>query len=120
MTEQLAFLKSTAQYLAPQFHHAPASNPPNVHRQEDRIIHVLDYEEQIKKLYDKLAEVSAAINSVSNPTAQAILVKRYLGRGSWDEIVNEVHISRSRMFELHNAALAEIENSGLNRTVLDE
>lgn len=120
MAEQLAFLKSATQYLSPQYSDMPKTSTKNIHKNEDAIVRVLEYEEKMRKYHAKLNEINEAIDSVSNPTAQAILAKRYLGRNIWDEIAQLLYISRSRVFELHNAALIEIENTILNRTVSDE
>ena len=120
MVEQLAFLKSTAMYTTTQFSDMPRPCTQNIRKNEDAIIRVLNYEERIQKQYAKLDEINATINGLSDSTAQAILSKRYLGHNTWDEIASALYISRSRVFELHNAALAEIEKTGLNRTVLDE
>ena len=119
MAEQLEFLKSTAQYIVPQYSDMPKPATPNIHKNEDAIIRVITYKERMEKQFAKLDEINETINSVSNPTSQAILVKRYIGRNTWDEITSAVYVSRSHAFELHNAALAEIEKLIQKRTVSD-
>jgi DNA-directed RNA polymerase specialized sigma subunit len=111
MAEQLIFLKSTAMYNSPQYIYARAKNTNscNIHKNQERIAEVLDFEDEIKKKYDKLDEINQIINSLSNPLAHKILVKRYLGSNTWKEIAKAVYTSRSRIFEIHNEALAEIE-----------
>jgi DNA-directed RNA polymerase specialized sigma subunit len=120
MAEQLEFLKAAAVYVSPQFSDRPKTASRNIHETEDAVIRILEFQERMDKQYVKLNEINEMINSVSRPAAQAILVKRYLGGNTWNEISKSLHISRSRIFELHSAALAEIEKSVLNRTVSDE
>ena len=109
MAEQLKFLKSTALYNSPQYSHAPGTGQRNIHKHQDTIAEAIDFEAEIKKQYAQLDEINQTINSLSNPTAQSILVKRYLGRNTWKEIAAAVYVSRSSIFAIHNAALAEIE-----------
>lgn len=120
MADQLAFLKSTALYVTSQYSDMPKSGIRNIHKNEDAIVRILDYEEQMRKQYALLDEINETINSVSNATSQAILVKRYLGHNTWDEIVKTIYISRSHVFELHKAALIEIDKLILKRTVSHE
>ena len=120
MAEQLEFLKSAAVYVSPQLSDMPKPASTNIHKTEDAIIRVVEFENRMMKQYVLLDEINETISNVSNPTAQAILVKRYIGCGSWDEIACALYVSRSRVFDLHKAALDEIEKIILNRTVLDE
>jgi DNA-directed RNA polymerase specialized sigma subunit len=119
MVEQLKFLKSAAEHISPRLSDTPTQSR-NIHRAEDAYVRVMEFEERMHEQYVKLNEISEAINSVSDPTAQAILVRRYLGRNTWDEIVCAVHVSRSHVIRLHIAALAEIEKTGRFGTVWDE
>jgi len=120
MSEQLEFLRQVAKYVSPQLSDMPRAATRNVHKGEDAMVRVMEFEARMMEQYAVLDEINEAINSVSNPMAQAILAKRYLGRGTWDEIASALYISRSHLFSLHNDALAEIEKTRLNWTVLDE
>jgi DNA-directed RNA polymerase specialized sigma subunit len=120
MAEQLEYLKAAAAYVVTQFSDMPKPATRNIHKSEDAIVRVIDFEDAMRRLFATLEEITAVINSVSDTTAQAILTKRYLAANTWEQISRELYVSRSRVFELHTAALAEIEKSGLNRTVSDE
>ena len=108
MAEQLEFMKSTAMYFSPQYSDMPKPSQ-NIRKTEDAIIRVLDCEERIRKQHAKLDEINETINSVSNPTAQAILVKRYLGGKTWVEIAQEMYISERHTRRVHNDGLAEVD-----------
>jgi hypothetical protein len=120
MSEQLEYLKAAAEYISPQWSDMPRPATRNVHKSEDAILRVMDFEDRMHDLFGLLEEITSVINSVSDTTAQAILTKRYLAANTWEQISRELYISRSHVFELHNAALAEIEKSRLNQTVSDE
>ena len=118
MAEQLAFLEAAAEYVSPSFD-GTKSATRNVRKNEDAVVRLRVFKERMDALYVKLDEVNEVIYSVSDSTMQSILVKRYLGNKTWGEIIGEVFIGRSRLFELHNAALAEIEALISERTKSD-
>jgi DNA-directed RNA polymerase specialized sigma subunit len=120
MAEQLEYLKSASECIPAQMSDMPRPATRNIHKNEDAIVRVMDFEIRMRDLFSQLEEITAAINGVSDTSAQAVLTKRYLIGNTWETISRELYVSRSRVFELHNAALAEIEKSRLNRTVLDE
>ena len=111
MAEQLAVLKSAAEYISPRLSEAPASSR-NPHKNEDAMIRVVEMEERIAAAREKLIEVSEVINKVADPTQQAILVKRYLRNKTWAEISDEVHYSLARVYEIHRDALRSVEAVG--------
>ena len=109
MKEQLAFLKSAATNISSHPTSSPVSGTKNIHKTEDAIIRFIDYEDQIKKQYAKLDEITSTINSVKDLTAQVILIRRYLSRERWNKIACTLYMSSAQVFRLHNEALAEIE-----------
>ena len=109
MSEQLEFLKSAAECTSPQFSDTPRPATRNIHSNEDKIIKLMDFEKKLQEQFDKLKEISDTINTVSDPTHQAILVKRYLSNKSWEDIASELYISVRHVQRLHGYALLEIE-----------
>ena len=120
MADQHAFLKSAEKPFIAQYGRTPISGTRNIRRSEDASFLVYSHEERIQKLRDLLDEIMHTINSVSNPSAHVILVKRYLGQNTWTQIADEVHFSRSHVFKLHNDALAEITIMLKNRAESDK
>jgi len=114
MKEQLDFLKSTTTNIASQPAGNPVSGTKNIHKTEDAIIRYIDYEERMKKQRAILDEINTAINNVSHPTAQVILVKRFLKNMSWDKISDELYISNSQVYRLYKEALDEIKKMKVN------
>ena len=114
MAEQLEFLKSAAVYVSPRYSNMPKTATPNIRKNEDAIIRVIEFTEKMQEQYEKLSEINRAIDSVSNSTAQSILVKRYIQNNSWIEIARGLYISESRVYQLHREALAEIEKTVVN------
>jgi len=109
MAEQLAFLKSTALCIVPQYSDTPKPATQNIRKNEDAVIRVMDYEERIRKQYAKLDEITSVINAVSDPSMQVVLTKRYFGHEKWREIATDLYISTAHVYRLHNTALDEVE-----------
>jgi DNA-directed RNA polymerase specialized sigma24 family protein len=108
MSEQLAFLRSTAEHIAPQLSDMPKP-PINIHKGEDAIIRVLAFEERLKIQFTKLDEITATINEVTEPTLQVVLTKRYIGGKTWAEIARETYICERHIRRLHKQALDEVD-----------
>ena len=111
MTGILAFLKSSAGYTTPAFTDMPQSKVRNIHKSEDAIIRAMEYEDRIQTERDKLAGIMDTISRINDPTAQAIVVKRYIDRKAWDEIAGETYISMRQVHRLHRGVLDEITES---------
>jgi hypothetical protein len=78
MREQLEFLRSAAEYSPPNYSDMPKSKTPNVRKNEESIIRLIEKTEQIETAEKMLSEIIATIDSISDPIKQAIIVKRYL------------------------------------------
>ena len=110
MSEQLVFLKETAGYISPCISVIPKKSC-NIHKFEDACIRVMEKEDQIKMLYNKLDEINKIICSVSDPVRQTILIKRYLSNKTWTEISRETGISLRHVQRLHDTTLEELSNN---------
>ena len=108
MKEQAEFLRSVAQYSGVQYSDMPKA-PRNIKSNEDAYIRLLEKEERIKELERKLTEIESNVSKVNDAVLQSILSKRYLSGKQWSDIASELHISTSRIYELHRVALVEME-----------
>jgi DNA-directed RNA polymerase specialized sigma subunit len=86
----------------------PASR--NVHKVEDIIVKVVDLETEIHRNLDRLAEIHNIINTMADPFHQAVLVKRYVDGEAWKCIAVDLRVSLRRVYQLHDAALADVES----------
>jgi len=109
MTEILEFMKSSAEHITPSLTDMPKAATRNIHRIEDAIVRFMDYEECIQTERDKLTEVTRTITGIGDPTAQAVIVKRYIERKTWLEIAADIYASERHARRVHESALAEIE-----------
>jgi len=109
MAEQLICLKAAAEYIMPSFSDMPKSATRNIHKNENAIIRVVEWKQKMETEYERLADINATINAVPDPQLQSLLVKRYVGGASWDTIARELYVGSSRVYQLHKAALAEVE-----------
>ena len=114
MAEQLAFLRTAAEYITPQYSTTLQSATRNIHKNEDAIVRVLDFEARMKAQYDKLDVINMTIAAVSSPLLQSLLVKRYIADESWEEIAEALSYSMSQVKRFHLSALNEVDKM-LNR-----
>ena len=108
MTEIAAFMRSAAECPLTNLNDMPKP-PRNIHKNEDIIINILEYEERIKSEQKKLDGVMQTIAEINDPTSQAVIVKRYMERKTWTEIAAEIYASERHTRRVHEAVLAEIE-----------
>jgi DNA-directed RNA polymerase specialized sigma subunit len=108
MAEILAFMKSSAEYPAHAFSDMPRPPQRNIYRNEDAIVRAMEYERRIEAERDKLSSAMNTITAIEDATAQAIVVKRYIDRKTWESIAVETYVSLRQVHRLHGQVLAEI------------
>ena len=109
MAEQLEYLKAATEHTGTRYSDMPKPANRNIRKNEDAMIKVVDLERRINDQFNRLADISATIESVSDPILQTLLVKRYLKCEPWQEISCEMHFSPCHIYRLHNTALDEVE-----------
>lgn len=65
------------------------------------------YEEKRDRLVETLRRIENAIDALE-PTERVILRGRYIEGRSWTAVCQEVHYSRSRAFQIHDAAMRKL------------
>jgi DNA-directed RNA polymerase specialized sigma subunit len=65
------------------------------------------YREKRDRLVETLRRIETAIDAL-DPTERTIIRGRYVEGRSWTAICQEVHYSRSRAFEIHDAAVRKL------------
>ena len=111
MTEVLAFLRSAATYTTSQYSDTPGSATRNVHKNEDAIVRLMDFEERVRREQRKLNEVLILIANIADPTEQAVIVKRYVERKTWGDIASEIYVSEKTARNIHATALIGVEKT---------
>jgi DNA-directed RNA polymerase specialized sigma24 family protein len=109
MSEQHEYLRSAALCITARISDMPGSATRNNRNHEDAIIRVLELEERMSGEFQRLADINAVINSMSDPQQLLLLVKRYVSGKTWNEIARDLFVSLRAVHRLHGAALAEIE-----------
>ena len=109
MAEQLQSLRSAATSIPTTISDMPGAATPNVHQMEDVVVRIVGLENDIRVVFNQLADINETINSISDPLQQATVVKRYISNKSWDDIAYELGISTSKVYRLHRAALVEVD-----------
>ena len=87
---------------------------------EEAIARVMDFENhinsEIKSLTELRSKIEKDIASVSDPTFQEVLTRRYLMYQKWEQIAEEMNYGVRHVFKLHLKALNEISDSALPDT----
>jgi len=109
MTTQLECLRSAAECITTTHSDMPRSDTRNIHKNEDAILRVLEWEEKMQSEVNRLADINATIAAVSSPTLQSLLVKRYVCRETWEKIAGDLRYCLTQIKRMHYAALAEVE-----------
>lgn len=114
MAEQLECLRSAAQCVTTSYNDIPCSAPRDIHKHEDAVLRVLEWEEKMQAEVDRLSDINATIAAVSTPAHHFLLVKRYVRSETWETIARGLGYSLSQTKRFHLDALADLEER-LNR-----
>jgi lipoate synthase len=109
LREIMTSLRSAVEYAAPALSETPKSATLDVHKNENMLVCIMEYRERIRAEYKKLDEVMATITGIGDPVTQALIVKRYVHRKTWEEISREVNFSMTQVYRHHAAALEVVE-----------
>ena len=75
-----------------------------------KIIHLNDYiNDQVDKLIDLKYQLIQAIEQLDNSRERTIIWMKYISSKGWDEIAEELKISKTTLFILHDEAIKKIE-----------
>jgi hypothetical protein len=75
-----------------------------------KIINLNDYiNDQVDKLIDLKYQLIQAIEQLDNSKERTIIWMKYISSKGWDEIAEELKISKTTLFILHDEAIKKIE-----------
>lgn len=75
-----------------------------------KIINLNDYiNEKVDKLIDLKYQLIQAIEQLDNSKERTIIWMKYISSKSWDDIAEELKISKTTLFILHDEAVKKIE-----------
>ena len=113
--EQVMSLRNLAAKATSTLSDAMPSGTRNVHRMEDIIIKIIDFENEVNADIDSLValkhEIVNVIKSVPNLEYQTLLELRYLCFKSWEQIAVMLGYDLRYTHKLHNRALEECKNA---------
>ena len=105
-------LRRFAQQLTAPLQEVKIKSSPDPARFQALLAEAADEEQELKKLEDErvqaVTEAVLAFSALPDERMIRIMELRYLEERSWEEIVEEMWISESRMFKLHKAAVAAL------------
>ena len=103
--------------VSPKLSHTPKNATRDVHQMEGLIAAKLDIEADIERFSERLAEVHKTIAAFPAAELGAVITYRYISRLPWEDIAIKLHISESRVYQLHREALRMVENIITEREV---
>ena len=113
--EQVMSLRNLAAKATSTLSDVAPSGTRNVHRMEDIIIKIIDFENEINADIDRLVdlkrEIVSTIKSVPNLECQMLLELRYLCFKPWEQIAVEMGYGIDNIFRLHQKALKEVDKT---------
>lgn len=121
--EQVAALRNLAAKASSTLSDVAPSGTRNVHRIEDIIIKIIDFENEINADIDNLVdlkrEIMRVIKALPNPEYQTLLELRYLCFKPWEQITVEMGYGIDNVYKLHRMALKmlETQESGHEKTL---
>ncbi|WP_298648939.1 DUF1492 domain-containing protein [uncultured Granulicatella sp.] len=75
-----------------------------------KIINLNDYiNDKVDKLIDLKYKLIQAVEQLDNSRERTIIWMKYISSKSWDEIAEELKISKTTLFMLHDEAVKKIE-----------
>lgn len=75
-----------------------------------KIINLNDYiNDQVDKLIDLKYQLIQAIEQLDNSKERTIIWMKYISSKNWDEIAEELQISKTTLFILHDEAVKKID-----------
>ena len=102
-------LKRLATRLGPEMSDIRVQTTPDPARIQGFLAEAADEEREIARLEGKLQEAmcdsARLIARLPNEEMARILERRYLDEWTWEEIIEEMDISRTQVFERHRTAL---------------
>ena len=110
--EQVMSLRNLATKATSTLSDVAPSGTRNVHRMEDIIIKIIDFENEINAdIYRLVAlkrEITGVIKAVPNLEYQTLLELRYLCFKSWEQIAIEMNYSIQHIYRMREKAFKEI------------
>lgn len=98
---------------SPNYSGMPKNPSPDPSRMATIIAKKIDLENEVKaeelRLQEKKLYVLDLIATMDNADYQAVLIKRYFERLSWEDIISQINYSRRYTFALHGRALEELD-----------
>ena len=110
--EQIARLRSLTEKITVSLSPTAGTGSPNPTALQDRIIRLVEAEEELNAEIDRLVdlkqEISEVLKLVQNDLSRIVLEERYLNGRTWGEIIGIMGYHERTVFKFHDQGLREI------------
>lgn len=110
--EQVSSLHGLATKANSTLTDMPGSPNRNIHRMEDIIVKIVDWENEINQdidmLVDLKSEIMQVIKKVDDLELQTLLEQRYLNFRTWEQIAVDMGYNVRHLYRMHDKALKAV------------
>lgn len=107
---QIESLESLATSATQAFGSTPLSSRTNGSKVENMAVRIVDLKNETERDSERLlrirADIARAIRSVNDLTLEYVLEERYLNFRTFDQIADDMSMSRDHIFRLHRRAVS--------------
>ena len=119
LQNKISEMRVLSERCTSMLHLAPGGNAYNDSRLEEFIARIDEMERRLGSLWEErggiFIDIMNLLNAVPNEKYRRVLELRYVESCSFSEITAKLFLSRTRVYELHSAALEEAERVFLKK-----
>ena len=119
--EQVARLRSLTEKITVTLSPAAGTASPNPTALQDRILRLMEAEEELNADIDRLVDLKREIHGlllqVEPPEYRLLLELRYLNGHEWPEIAEELGFCKRTLYRMHDQALEKVEAARRDATL---
>ena len=117
--EKMVVLREIATSTSPNLSGMPHAPRSCTSPMANTVCKIADLEQEIKDLENARQQAIDILSGIEEVEFYTVLIKRYVQGKIWHDIAIEMYCGRTKVFELHQAAIAALDELLKKRTVAD-
>ncbi len=117
--EKMAVLREIATSTSPNLSGMPHAPRSCTSPMANTVCKIADLEQEITDLENARQQAIDILSGIEEVEFYTVLVKRYVQGKIWHDVAIEMYCGRTKVFELHQAAIAALDELLKKRTVAD-
>ena len=107
--EKIVVLREIATSTSPNLSGMPHAPRSCTSPMANTVCKIADLEQEIKDLEKARQQAIDVLSGITDDELYTVLMKRYVQEKIWQDISIEMHYGRTKIYYLHNAAIAALE-----------